>query len=116
MCAAYRERGVRMATMASATRVERLPDVDNLRAVMVAGIIGGHALLGYSAIGGWPYDEVKETTFHPKSELAMAVVVGPTALFVIVTFFFIAGLFSPAAMARKGPAHFASDRVVRLGG
>ena len=45
----------------------------------------------------------------------MAVVVGPTALFVIGTFFFIAGLFAPAAMARKGPAHFASDRVVRLG-
>ena len=104
-----------MATMASATRVERLPHVDNLRAVMVAWIIGGHALLGYSAIGGWPYQEVQETTFHPKSELAMAVVVGPTALFVIGTFFFIAGPFAPAAIARKGPGRFASDRVIRLG-
>jgi hypothetical protein len=104
-----------MATMASATRVERLPHVDNLRAVMVAWIIGGHALLGYSAIGGWPYDEVQETTFHPSSELAMAVVVGPTALFVIGTFFFIAGLFAPAAIARKGPARFAGDRAIRLG-
>lgn len=104
-----------MATVASAAKVERLPHVDNLRAVMVAWIIGGHALLGYSAIGGWPYDEVKETTFHPRSELAMAVVVGPTALFVIGTFFFVAGLFAPAAMERKGPGRFASDRVVRLG-
>ncbi|SDZ52657.1 Acyltransferase family protein [Asanoa ishikariensis] len=104
-----------MATMGSVTRVERLPHVDNLRAVMVAWIIGGHALLGYSAIGGWPYDEVQETTFHPKSELAMAVVVGPTGLFVIGTFFFIAGLFAPAAMARKGPGKFVSERLVRLG-
>jgi hypothetical protein len=104
-----------MATIGSATRVERLPHVDNLRAVMVAWIIGGHAFLGYSAVGGWPYDEVKESTFHPKSELAMAVIVGPTGLFVIGTFFFIAGLFAPATMARKGPGRFASDRVVRLG-
>jgi hypothetical protein len=29
---------------------------DNLKAVLVAWIIAGHAMLGYAAIGGWPYD------------------------------------------------------------
>ena len=104
-----------MATVAQTTRVRRLPHVDNLRAVMVAWIIGGHALLGYTAIGGWPYDEVQETTFDSRTELALSVVIGPSALFVIGTFFFVAGLFAPAAMARKGPRRFAADRVVRLG-
>jgi hypothetical protein len=104
-----------MATVAQTTRVRRLPHVDNLRAVMVAWIIGGHALLGYTAIGGWPYDEVQETTFDSRTELALSVVIGPSALFVIGTFFFVAGLFAPAAMARKGPRRFATDRVVRLG-
>jgi hypothetical protein len=104
-----------MATVAETTRVGRLPHVDNLRAVMVAWIIGGHALLGYSAIGGWPYDEVQETRFDSRTELALAVVIGPSALFVIGTFFFVAWLFAPAAMARKGPKRFAVDRAVRLG-
>ena len=35
----------------------RLSAVDNLKALLVAWIIGFHALLGYTAIGGWPYDE-----------------------------------------------------------
>jgi hypothetical protein len=104
-----------VATVAHTTKVKRLPHVDNLRAFMVAWIIGGHALLGYSAVGGWPYDEVKETTLQPRSELALAVVLGPSALFVIGSFFFVSGLFSPGAMARKGPSAFATDRIVRLG-
>jgi hypothetical protein len=104
-----------MATVAQSRRVKRLPHVDNLRALMVAWIIGGHALLGYSAIGGWPYDEVKETTFETRSELGLAVVLGPSALFVIGSFFFVSGMFAPGALARKGPSGFARDRVVRLG-
>ena len=38
----------------------RMVPIDNLKAVLVAWIIAGHALLGYTAIGGWPYDEVSE--------------------------------------------------------
>ena len=101
------------ATGALPTR--RLPPVDNLKSLMVAWVIAGHALLGYSAIGGWPYDEVNEVTFDPRSELALAAVFGPSALFVMGTFFFLAGLFTPAALERRGPARFAADRALRLG-
>jgi hypothetical protein len=93
----------------------RLPYLDNLRTVMIAWIIAGHALLGYTAIGGWPYDEVHETTFATGTELALAVVLGPTALFVIGTFFFLSGLVGQAVMERRGPARFAADRLLRLG-
>jgi hypothetical protein len=95
--------------------VRRLFYVDNLKTILVAWIIGGHGLLGYSAIGGWPYDEVNEVTFTTRTELLLAVVLGPSALFVIGVFFFLAGLFVPAALARRGPARFAVDRSVRLG-
>jgi hypothetical protein len=89
--------------------------VDNFKSLLVAWIIGCHALLGYAAIGGWPYDEVNEVTMSPRAELLLSIFVGPTALFVIGTFCFLAGLFAPAEMAHLGPAHFARSRVTRLG-
>ena len=39
--------------------------MDNFKSLLVAWIIGCHALLGYTAIGGWPYDEVNEVTMSP---------------------------------------------------
>lgn len=104
-----------MSTLVQGRRLQRLPAIDNLKAGMVAWIIAGHALVGYSAIGGWPYDEVNEVTLDRRSELMLAILIGPSALFVVGTFFFLAGLFSPAALARKGPARFAGDRILRLG-
>jgi peptidoglycan/LPS O-acetylase OafA/YrhL len=106
----------RPGRIAGTPRTRRLPHIDNLKSAMIAWIIGGHALLGYAAIGGWPYDEVNEVTFDPRSELVLAGLLGPSALFVIGTFFFLAGLFAPASVARRGPVRFAVDRIVRLGG
>ena len=93
----------------------RVVSADNFRAVLVAWIIACHALLGYTAIGGWPYSEVTEAIVSPGVELALSVVVGPTGLFVIGTFFFVAGMFAPHQMARMGPARFVRGRAVRLG-
>jgi len=61
-----------LAASASASGRMRLPYLDNLRTTMIAWIIAGHALLGYTAIGGWPYDEVHEVTFATRTELALA--------------------------------------------
>ena len=93
----------------------RVIQVDNFKSLPIAWIIGCHALLGYTAIGGWPYDEVNEVTMSPCSELLMSIFLGPTALFVIGTFFFLAGHFASAEMAHLGPAHFARSRMTRLG-
>jgi hypothetical protein len=93
----------------------RVVPIDNLKAVLVAWIIAGHAMLGYAAIGGWPYDEVSETTLPPQLELVLAALLGPTALFVIGAFFFLSGLFAPRSIARLGPADFLRQRLVRLG-
>ncbi|QFZ21646.1 acyltransferase family protein [Saccharothrix syringae] len=93
----------------------RLAAVDNLKVLLVAWVIGGHALLGYSAVGGWPYDEVNEVTFRPLSEAVLAAVVGPSGLFLMGTFYLLSGLFTPSSLARKGAARFARERLVRLG-
>ncbi|MGI5506892.1 acyltransferase family protein [Lentzea sp. CA-135723] len=93
----------------------RLSAVDNLKVILVAWVIGGHALLGYSAIGGWPYDEVNEVTFHPGVETVLAAVIGPSGLFFMGTFYFMAGIFTPGSIERKGRQRFIAERLVRLG-
>ena len=93
----------------------RLIAVDNLKALLVAWIIGFHALLGYTAFGGWPYDEVNEVTMSPSTELVLSRVLGPTSLVVVGTFFFLAGLFAPVSVRRHGPGRFSRGRLVRLG-
>lgn len=89
--------------------------MDTLRAVLVAWVIGGHALLGYSAIGGWAYDEVAEVTLAPRVELMLAAILGPSALFLMGTFFLVAGLFTPRSLASKGARRFALERGLRFG-
>ncbi|GAA5115888.1 acyltransferase [Haloechinothrix salitolerans] len=93
----------------------RLYSLDALRALLVAWIIGGHALLGYSAVGGWAYDEVNEVTFTTSVELVLAAIFGPSALFFMGTFFLIAGLLTPRSLRRKGTSRFVCDRTLRLG-
>jgi hypothetical protein len=93
----------------------RVVAIGNLKALMVGWIIFGHALLGYTAIGGWPYDEVQEVTMSTTAELVVTVVMGPSALFIIGSFFFLAGLFAPSAVRWRGPRHFIGSRLLRLG-
>ena len=93
----------------------RIVQVDNLRSLLIAWIIGCHAIAGYTAIGGWPYDEVSETILPPMQEFLLSVVLGPSALLVIGTLFFLAGLFAPREMARHGVSGFVRTRTLRLG-
>lgn len=93
----------------------RFAAIDNLRAVLVAWVIACHALMGYTVIGGWPYDEVTEATMSRHLELILGTILGPTALFVMGTFFFLSGLLASGSIARHGPAGFVRQRLFRLG-
>jgi hypothetical protein len=97
------------------TDTGRVASVDALKVILVSWVIGCHGLMGYFRIGGWPYDEVSETTVPPLVELVISVVLGPTSLFVIGTFFFLAGMFAPGERVRHGTSGFVRRRVVRLG-
>jgi hypothetical protein len=96
-------------------RTGRIVPIDNLKAVLVAWVIAGHAFLAYAAFGGWPYDEVAETTLPGEVELVLSIILGPSALFVIGTFFFLSGLMAPDSINRHGPVGFISQRILRLG-
>jgi peptidoglycan/LPS O-acetylase OafA/YrhL len=86
--------------------------VDNLRVAIIVGVIGSHVSLIYALDVGWYYEE------RTASEVAEAVLAGlfaPGLLFGMGLLFFVAGMFTPPAFARKGSRRFIVDRMWRLG-
>lgn len=86
--------------------------VDTLRIVVIVGVIGSHVSLIYALEVGWYYQE------RTASQVAKAVLAGifsPGLLFAMGLLFFVAGLFTPPALERKGPRRFVIDRLWRLG-
>jgi glucan biosynthesis protein C len=86
--------------------------IDNLKVVLVAGVIVGHVTLAWTGVGVWVFEEphVREPLL---SILVLGAVIG--ALFAMPLFFFIAGVFTPGSLERKGLRRFCVDRTVRLG-
>lgn len=93
---------------------ERLTYLDNLRVVMVAGVIAGHAIAGYAGMN-WTYADVAEGEMGSVSQSMFGLLILPFAMFVMALFFLVAGLLTPASLDRKGPRRFARDRLIRLG-
>lgn len=86
----------------------RLYYVDNLRTALTVLVVFHHAGQPYGFGGWWPMEASARTPW-----------IGPffsvNAAFFMGLFFFLSGYFHPPALRRKGPAHFAWDRVIRLG-
>jgi hypothetical protein len=100
------------ASAAAEPAARREAWVDNLRVVVVAGVIGSHVSVIYALDVGWWYEE------RTASGLAQAVLAGvfaPGLLFAMGLLFFVAGLFTPAALERKRARRFVVDRLWRLG-
>lgn len=94
----------------------RLPYLDNLKTILIAGIIGAHAVMGYADFGSWTYQDVQEATLSPVAETIFVVVVASFGgLFLMALFFLISGLLTQDSLTRKGPSGFVSDRLWRLG-
>lgn len=93
----------------------RWPYLDNLRTLLVAGIIAGHGILGYSGEFGWTYQDYRETSLADTTQIVVLAVVGPFAVFLIALLFLISGLLTPDSLQRKGTGRFLRDRVLRLG-
>ena len=101
---------------AAGARRDRVPYLDNLKLLLVAVIIAGHGALAYGDLeSAWPYQDVQEVQLADVSNIALAAVVIPAALFAMGLFFLISGLMTPASVLRKGPRRFARDRLIRLG-
>ncbi len=86
---------------------ERLGHVDDLKILLTAGVIAAHAAITYGAEGSWFITE------DGPEWLTIPLALG--AIFGMGLFFFLAGAFLPASLARKGPRRFLADRWLRLG-
>lgn len=86
--------------------------IDNLRVAVIVGVIAAHVSTAYILDIDWYYEE---RTASAVSEALLAPVVWMGLLFGMGLLFLVAGLFTPAAFARKGPRGFALGRLMRLG-
>jgi Acyltransferase family len=95
---------------------DRLAYLDNLKTLLIAGIIAAHAVMGYADFGSWTYQDVQEATLSPVAETIFVIVVASLGgLFLMALFFLISGLLTQDSLARKGRSRFVSDRLWRLG-
>ncbi len=85
---------------------------DNLKVLLVVGVIVGHALMAWTDNEAWVLEEppVREPLL---TLLNLAALV--SVLFAMPLFFLIAGRFTPRSLARKGLRRFLVDRTIRLG-
>jgi surface polysaccharide O-acyltransferase-like enzyme len=87
--------------------------VDNLRVLVVAGVIVVHTATGYiTGIADWYYDELTTSAVW-STLLAFPAVAG--GVFGLGPLFLLAGWFSPRSLAHRGPGGFARSRLLRLG-
>jgi peptidoglycan/LPS O-acetylase OafA/YrhL len=93
--------------------VQRELYIDRLRTVMTVLVILHHTAITYGAIGGWFWRELNPSG-APSSQLLILFCTTNQAYF-MGFFFLLAGYFTPAALERKGYAHFIGDRFLRLG-
>lgn len=94
----------------------RLAYLDNLKTLLIAGIIAAHAFMGYADFGSWTYQDVREVTLSEPMETAFVILaVALGGLFLMGLFFLLSGLMAQDSLARKGPGPFVGDRLVRLG-
>ncbi len=95
---------------------QRLAYLDNVKTLLIAGIIAAHAVMGYATFGSWTYQDVQEVTLSPVVETIFVILVMSLGgLFLMALFFLISGLFTEDSLGRKGPSRFVSDRLLRLG-
>ena len=95
---------------------ERLAYLDNLKTLLIAGIIASHAINGYAEFGSWTYQDVREGSLSPAAELTFVIAtVTLGGLFLMALFFLISGLLTNDSFERKGSSRFVSDRLLRLG-
>jgi surface polysaccharide O-acyltransferase-like enzyme len=84
---------------------------DNLKVVLVAGVIAAHVTMAWTGIGNWVFEEppVREPLLT-----VLTLVTAVVSLFGLPVFFLLAGYFTPRSFERKGPGRFIADRAVRL--
>jgi glucans biosynthesis protein C len=98
---------------AASARSPRLAYIDNLRTVLIIGVILGHLSVTYGLPADWYYKEGGDTSPIVDAFGLVLLVIGLG--FAMGLFFILAGYFTPPAYDRKGARKFQADRFMRLG-
>jgi fucose 4-O-acetylase-like acetyltransferase len=91
----------------------RLAYLDNLKVLLVVGVIAVHTAVTYGFDGDWYLESYDEMAAGLVDALTVVIVMG--WLFGLGLFFLIAGRLSGPSLDRKGPGRFARERLIRLG-
>ncbi|HVD58650.1 MAG TPA: acyltransferase family protein, partial [Thermoleophilaceae bacterium] len=91
----------------------RLAYLDNLRVILVVGVIAVHTAIVYGVDGSFYLEGYEEMGSGGVAVITVFVAVG--FLFGLGAFFLIAGRLSGPSLDHKGPRPFVRDRLIRLG-
>jgi glucan biosynthesis protein C len=91
----------------------RLAYLDNLRVILVVGVIAVHTAIVYGVDGSFYLEAYEEMGSGGVAVITVFVAVG--FLFGLGAFFLIAGRLSGPSLDHKGPRRFVRDRLIRLG-
>ena len=97
----------------TASQGKRLLFLDNLRILLICGVLVDHLGVTYGSLGSWMYrdpaaiDMFTGVSLTTLNGILMACGMG--------LFFLLAGYFTPGSCDRKGGVSFARDRIIRLG-
>jgi glucans biosynthesis protein C len=91
----------------------RLAYLDNLKVLLVVGVIAVHSAVTYGFDGSWYLESYDEMAGGVVDALTVVIVTG--WLFGLGLFFLIAGRLSGPSLDRKGSRSFARERLIRLG-
>ena len=80
---------------------------------MTALVLFAHAAMTYGGMGSWFYREIFPS--HSLSSIFFTLFSVNKQAYLMGLFFFLAGYFTPASLARKGYRRFVLDRCQRLG-
>ncbi len=87
--------------------------VDNLRVLLIAGVIVVHTATAYVVDIPWYYDDERAPSGVWEVVIGLPTLFG--GFFGLGPLFLVAGAFSVGSLTRRGPAGFARSRLVRLG-
>lgn len=104
---------IRQPALRASPTSRRLAFVDNLRWLMIILVISMHATDTYSPLGNWYY--VERPPIGSATFLTFAIWQMYLQSFFMGLLFFVAGVFTPASIDKKGPKQFMHDRAFRLG-
>ena len=92
---------------------QRLPYLDNLKVLLVAGVIAVHVAITYGMDGSWYLASYEQVAPAARDAITALGAIG--WLFGLGLFFLIAGRLSGPSLERKGAGRFVRERLLRLG-